>query len=495
MNRTEIQSDINENVYTNTTKRIKGNTIRDRLRNIALYFINKESDVVTSISDTPSDDKIASEKAVKTYVDANAGGGGGGGGSVDWGSIGGVLGDQLDLKDALDSKFSISDIDTDTSLTTNSDSKVASQKATKAYAEAMRDSAKSYADGLVVGLWDDRGTHDASGGAYPTTGGSGSAGAIKKGDTWTISVAGTLPTSQVVEVGDVIRALVDTPGSTQSNWAIQQNNIGYTAENSANKTNSITGNETSTTLYASVKGLVDWLTGSKIRSILGISTLSGSNTGDETTTSLGSTINGATEKTTIADSDMFGLMDSAASNILKKLSWANFKSVLDSRYIAASQGTVLAETATNGATSSGTSNTYSTGVLITPDMISADTTIEVLVGMKKTGTAGTTTIRIYVNTTNDLSGSPILVGTFTTVAATLYVAMQRFLRIKVKNGGGAGTEVQNASAATAQNEYIASGSAVSTLVIDWTSNKYIIAAMQTANGGDAALATFLKVRR
>ncbi len=79
-----------------------------------------------------------------------------------------------------------------------------------------------------TGLWDDRGTFDASGGSYPSTGGSGTAGAILKGDIWTISVAGTLPTGQVVEPGDTVRALVDTPGNTQANWAIAQGNLGYT---------------------------------------------------------------------------------------------------------------------------------------------------------------------------------------------------------------------------------------------------------------------------
>lgn len=100
---------------------------------------------------------------------------------------------------------------------------------------AILASANSYTDSSVVGLWDDRGSFSAAGGAYPTTGGSGTAGAILKGDTWTISVAGTLPTGQVVNIGDVIRALIDTPGNTQANWAIVENNIGYVPENIANK--------------------------------------------------------------------------------------------------------------------------------------------------------------------------------------------------------------------------------------------------------------------
>jgi len=79
---------------------------------------------------------------------------------------------------------------------------------------------KTYVDALVLGLWDDRGNFDASVNAYPSSGGSGTSGAILKGDIWTISVPGTLPTGLIVKVGDTVRALVNTPGNTQANWAI-----------------------------------------------------------------------------------------------------------------------------------------------------------------------------------------------------------------------------------------------------------------------------------
>lgn len=110
-----------------------------------------------------------------------------------------------------------------------------------------------------IGLWNDRGVWDASGGSYPATGGSGTAGAIMKGNVWTISVAGTLGGVNVVEVGDVIRSLVDTPGQTNSNWVVMQNNIGYTAENSANKGDTINGNETSSISYPSFIGVTNWI--------------------------------------------------------------------------------------------------------------------------------------------------------------------------------------------------------------------------------------------
>ena len=56
--------------------------------------------------------------------------------------------------------------------------------------------------------------------------------------------------------------------------------------------------------------------------------VSGTNTGDETVVSIGGLINGATTKTTPVDADMVGLMDSGASNVLKKLSWSNIKDTL-----------------------------------------------------------------------------------------------------------------------------------------------------------------------
>jgi hypothetical protein len=123
-----------------------------------------------------------------------------------------MLFDGVDGQLAKDSDIVIS---TDGTLSSNSDEKIATEKATKTYADAV----KSYADGLVVGLLDDRGTYDASGNTFPSSGGSGAAGAIKKGDIWNITVAGTLGGTDV-HIGDWIRALVDTPGSTSGNWSI-----------------------------------------------------------------------------------------------------------------------------------------------------------------------------------------------------------------------------------------------------------------------------------
>jgi len=92
---------------------------------------------------------------------------------------------------------------------------------------------KTYADALVAGVIKDCGNWDASNNAFPTTGGSGTNGAIKKGNFWYVNVAGTLG-GVAVNIGDSFRALVDTPGQTAANWAVLESNIGYVPYNASN---------------------------------------------------------------------------------------------------------------------------------------------------------------------------------------------------------------------------------------------------------------------
>lgn len=150
---------------------------------------------------------------------------------------------------AITGKEDVSNKSTDISLGT-SDTLYSSQKAVKTYVDNSISSA-------TVGLIDDRGNYDASTNLYPATGGSGTAGAVLKGDMWTVSVAGTLGGVSVT-AGDLVRALVDTPAQTSSNWAVTENNIGYVAENSSNKATTMSGNTASDTKYLSAKAVYDW---------------------------------------------------------------------------------------------------------------------------------------------------------------------------------------------------------------------------------------------
>jgi hypothetical protein len=96
---------------------------------------------------------------------------------------------------------------------------------------AVLDSAKSYADSLVLGLWDDRGSFDATVNTFPTTGGSGTSGAVLKGDIWTISqIATSGPLANLV-IGTTVRAIIDNPGQTVANWATSSSGLNYTVSN------------------------------------------------------------------------------------------------------------------------------------------------------------------------------------------------------------------------------------------------------------------------
>lgn len=64
-----------------------------------------------------------------------------------------------------------------------------------------------------------RGLYDASTNLFPSTDGSGTLGAIRKGDFWTASVGGTLG-GETVAPQSFIYALVNAPGQTGSNWQI-----------------------------------------------------------------------------------------------------------------------------------------------------------------------------------------------------------------------------------------------------------------------------------
>lgn len=127
-------------------------------------------------------------------------------------------------------------LDTDGTLAANSDSNIATQKATKTYVDTM-----------VAGLLDYRGGYNASGNVYPSSGGSGTAGAVMKGDMWIVSVVGTID-GTAVQVGDSLIASIDTPGQTASNWNILNANISYVPEDVDNKSTS-TSLGTSDTLY------------------------------------------------------------------------------------------------------------------------------------------------------------------------------------------------------------------------------------------------------
>jgi len=134
---------------------------------------------------------------------------------------------------------------------------------------------------------------------------------------------------------------------------------------------------------------------------------------------------------------------------------------------------------------------YSKGLLIPANSRGANDAPQIEITCLKTGTAGNLTIRMYWNTTNDLAGSPILLGTLGP-SATPNVSMARVLMIQVANGTGNATRTTIESASTATG-WIAGGSAASTLAIDWTANGYLIGTVQNASALDTSVCVMIKL--
>ena len=137
-------------------------------------------------------------------------------------------------------------------------------------------------------------------------------------------------------------------------------------------------------------------------------------------------------------------------------------------------------------------NTYSKGLLIPANSRGANDVVQVDFQVTKTGAAGNVQLRFYWNTTNDLSGSPILLGTSPNGAA-LWLAFSRLLSIEVANGTGNATKVAPTSITTLATGYGTSTTTTSTVAIDWTANGYLICSILNSNAADSSVCNMLKL--
>ncbi len=67
--------------------------------------------------------------------------------------------------------------------------------------------------------WNDRGGHNASANLFPSIGGSGAGGLIRRNDTYDLTAGGFLD-GVYYDAGTTLRALIDEPGQTRANWKI-----------------------------------------------------------------------------------------------------------------------------------------------------------------------------------------------------------------------------------------------------------------------------------
>lgn len=108
------------------------------------------------------------------------------------------------------------------SLFADNGSRDISEEDVRDFRQDVADSFLNSVDRNVANALVDCGNYDASTNLWPDTGtaiGSASDTTIKRGDFFYISVAGTLG-GNFVDVGTEIRAKVNEPGQTASNWRI-----------------------------------------------------------------------------------------------------------------------------------------------------------------------------------------------------------------------------------------------------------------------------------
>lgn len=86
-----------------------------------------------------------------------------------------------------------------------------------------------------------------------------------------------------------------------------------------------------------------------------------------------------------------------------------------------------------------------------------------------------TNMRIYINSTPDLSGSPILVGTYNNVGATSFLVNHMLRTLVVKNASN-NTETYVAVGATETDLKLYNG--ISTLNVNWANDQYFVFALQ-----------------
>jgi hypothetical protein len=126
-----------------------------------------------------------------------------------------------------------------------------------------------------------------------------------------------------------------------------------------------------------------------------------------------------------------------------------------------------------------TANTAVYTQLIAANTYTIGDILRVTYRARKTGTAGIQILRIYVNATADLSGTPLLVGQYRGTAVNTIFQMQRHLAIKSST---ANTEVFSTATTGATTDF--TQDVPSTIVIDWTATKYFVFALQNASALD-----------
>ena len=142
---------------------------------------------------------------------------------------------------------------------------------------------------------------------------------------------------------------------------------------------------------------------------------------------------------------------------------------------------LIYKSTTDSASFSNTTNTVVYSQLITANTFAVGDIIRLNFRTKKTGTLGLQTLRIYVNTTADLSGTPLLVSAWSQGAAASL--LNQMLRHWVIKNATTNTETLFSAFTGFSTDYGTTNGMVAN-AINWTANRYIVFALQNTNAAD-----------
>lgn len=145
---------------------------------------------------------------------------------------------------------------------------------------------------------------------------------------------------------------------------------------------------------------------------------------------------------------------------------------------------------TDGTAVTGTISSTKTGsILIPANTVTTGDLLYIKTRIRKTGTAGVLTTRMYINTSDAIGGS--LIGTSAAAAAaTLYFQYSRTLAVKTSTN----TESMAGNGNVNADDNTALTVAVSTSNIDWTVNQYLVVAVQNGSTADTSRSSFIHVQ-
>lgn len=233
--------------------------------------------------------------------------------------------------------------------------------------------------------------------------------------------------SRLITSGEITK-LSNTSGTNSGDNATnsQYSGLASSKEDSANKTTS-TSDSASTTKFPVFATILAYFDTSRIRTLLGISTLSGSNTGDETN-----------------------------ATIISKLGYTPTRT-----FLSGSDGTTVSNTTT-------ITPTYTQ--LIQGGTFGSGDVVDLLYRAISTiAKASSSSIYVYVNTTNSLAtGSPLQVAILTNASRTLQ--MTRTMSVK-------GSTTRVTTSTTSANADVVLTGASTLLTINWAIDQYFIFAI------------------